>query len=127
MTFSSGLRHSAIVAAFFTLAGYTSFGCGHVTLPIHYPQRLSAVTVTVRIVDFDTWEPVEGAHVTIIQGKCAKTLETSIGGSAYFYDGLSAGTVRIDISAPGYEKATTSTELIAGYNKEELRLKRRES
>jgi hypothetical protein len=121
-----------VIAALFTAAGYTSFGCGpssavRVPLPASHPRSPgNAATLTVVLRDFSTGEPIEGGHVTVTQSKFGWALATGIGGSAYFYDGLAEGPVRIDISAPGYEKASTASALVAGYNKEELRLKRRE-
>lgn len=133
MTSNSSRRRSDVVsavllAAFFTAAGYTTIGCGSsYRVPSQsYPKPpKNSATVNITVKDFATGEPIEGATVTMFQGKVAITLQTGIGGSAYFYDGFRDGAVDIEVTANGYERVRTSNALLPGYNKDEVRLKRR--
>lgn len=130
MTFnSSRLRRLAsivVITGFFTAAGYSSFGCGPTPVPAPYPTvPKNTASVTIIVKDVETGQPIEGASVTLIQGRVVKTIRAGIGGSAFFIDNFREGTVSIEVAAPGYERQDFAGEIVAGYNKEELSLKRR--
>jgi hypothetical protein len=119
------LRSIIAMAAFFTIAAYTSFGCGLIP-PVPTPHAAPpAVSVNIMVKDFTTGDPVEGAHVTMTQGPAVVRMSAGIGGSAYFVDGFGEGPVVIEVSANGYEPQRVSSALIKGYNKEEVILHRR--